>query len=216
MVKNAMNQYRRPVGNHQFLEIAPQHEQEAVPHPGIFIQLQFFNAADLAEQIARPLDRPRYKLREEGYKQGIIDDIFLGGNGSPVYIQRITQRLEGIKGNAYGQQQVEMHSARADAKPAAHCRDRIQYKVSIFKQRKDTEIADERKGNDCLPPSVGICFLNHDPAEVRDDGRQTDQHGIFRIPAHVKPVAGNEQPHRPEAPGNDKQNQHHNREKDKK
>ena len=109
-----------------------------------------------------------------------------------------------------------MHSARADAKPAAHGGYRIQHKVCIFKQRKNTEIADERKGNDRFPPSVGISLLNHDPAEVGDNGRQTDQHGIFRVPAHVKPVAGNEQPDRPETPGNDKQYQHHNREKDKK
>ena len=86
-------------------------------------------------QSAVSSDRSLKDLREEGYKQRIFQGMMFCFASFPVYIQNISRRLKGIKGNAQWKQ--NLHS------PQIHMKQGIQIlycKVCVFHKTKHSKI----------------------------------------------------------------------------
>ena len=71
--------------------------------------------AELGHKVAGSLDRTRNKLWEEGYKEGVEEEITLGKNVASVYVYNVGKRLEGIEGNAHGKEQIKLKSGHLPA-----------------------------------------------------------------------------------------------------
>jgi len=62
---------------------------------------------ELGQQLARPHDRARHQLREEGDVEGEVAQTAGGALAPPVDLERVAHGLEGVEGDADGQRDVE-------------------------------------------------------------------------------------------------------------
>ena len=101
---NGLNRNNRPVGDDHFFEKSPQDQFQTVLHPGKG-EIVGFN--QLMRKLAVQADGTLNNLGKEGDKQRELCRIALGWHLFPVDINHISHGLEGVKGNAQRQQQVQ-------------------------------------------------------------------------------------------------------------
>ncbi len=91
-----INNHRNTVCNHQLQKISPQHQQQAVSDS---FKIKRMLLVKLAQQVFRTLNRTGHQLRKKRHKKRIFHKISLYFRIFPVYVHRITQSLENIKGD---------------------------------------------------------------------------------------------------------------------
>ena len=99
-----VHDHRHPVRNHNLLEQAPAHEQQALLHP---VVIKAVPLVELGQQIGGPLDGARHQLGEKADKQRISEGVALGLQIAPVHVDGIAQRLKSVKADAHRQREAE-------------------------------------------------------------------------------------------------------------
>ena len=92
-------------------------QQQAQPR-GQVLRIPSLFRLQLRHQVPGPLDRPRHQLREERHKQRKAQKVLLRASLAPVNIQHAGNRLEGIKGNAHGQNDAGEPVQRSGSGPS--------------------------------------------------------------------------------------------------
>src|SRR4051812_42747867 len=94
----------QPIRDDNFLERAPQDQTQ--PLDGT-ICVEMNMAAKLGQHVSGALDWPSDQLREEGDKGRENAEMLFRLNRDAIDINRVSHRLEGVKGNADGQDDVQ-------------------------------------------------------------------------------------------------------------
>ena len=115
-------------------------------------------------QLTEITDRTLGNLREEGYKQKHLEEIFLCSDLLPVDIDQIAHGLEGVEGNTQGDDQTEGVVDRRIAEGGNDPVDLIDHKVQVFKYTQQTEVEDQGQHKETFPCAlhallVGILLL---------------------------------------------------------
>src|SRR3954452_14993948 len=95
--------YSQAVCNYYFLYHSPQYQAHAAYG---FIVAEIMFLVELVKHILRSLYWPCYQLRIEHYIQGVYTEIGLGLLVSTIHLYGITQSLESMERQAYGQNDV--------------------------------------------------------------------------------------------------------------
>ena len=108
-VKHGADQRQRAVGDHLFLEIAPEHEQRAARE---IVKLEAAGLGQLVCQLVVPGNRALNELGEEGDKQRKLCGILFRGIFAVGYVDQVAHRLEGVKRDAQRQKQPQRRTAQ--------------------------------------------------------------------------------------------------------
>ena len=98
---------RCPVRNHHLHKQPPEHASETGNKIFVPEKIFLFNGFNLRKKVFAFLDRTRNQLREEAYKECIINDVLLGLDFTAVNIDDIADGLECIERNADGKQKMK-------------------------------------------------------------------------------------------------------------
>ena len=128
---DGIHQNGGPVGNHQLLKIAPGQGQKTRPE---VLKAGLFRGGILGQQLIPPADGAGNQLGKEGDKQGKPDKVLLRGIFSLVNIHQIPGSLEGEKGDAHGQNQIQPGKAAVCPQLAQQLFQGIEGKIRVFEQ----------------------------------------------------------------------------------
>ena len=103
ILKHLIHQNSRPVRQHHFFEIAPQHELQSPLDPR---QIKGMNLKKLVGQAVKPPDWPLQKLGKIGHKQREPKQIVLRRIFFSVNIDQISHRLKGVEGDSQRKQHI--------------------------------------------------------------------------------------------------------------
>ena len=103
-VKGIVGQDGAVIRHKNFFKEPHQHQAQAVLDMGIPETGPFFQ---LRDKIPAPFDGPRHHLGKKGVEGGKGEQIRTRRALAPINIDDVTQRLEGIKGDAHGQNDVQ-------------------------------------------------------------------------------------------------------------
>ena len=99
-----VHEHGQSVGDDHLLEQPPQHQFEPVGHLG---PVEPMDLAELVKQVLRPLDGPRDQLRIEHHVYREDARMLLRLLPAPVDLDDVGQALEGVKGQAQRQDDVQ-------------------------------------------------------------------------------------------------------------
>ncbi|WP_241738943.1 hypothetical protein [Pontibacter beigongshangensis] len=172
--------------------------------------------AELCEQVFCPFDGPGHQLWEEGDEEGEDARVALGPDAAVVDVDGVAHGLEGVEGDAHGQQQPEGGGGVVQAQQAGQVTGGRAEEVQVLEGEEDAQVGDEAEPEPGLAPVpllVGVA-AHHAAAGVVDEGGEGQQQGVVHAPAHVEGVAGRQQQGPAEAVGQQVVEQHHGREED--
>ena len=98
------HQHGQPVGQDRLLESAPEEADQA--HPEVVV-VEWVLLPTLGEEVPGPVNGTGDQLREEGDEEGIGHKAPLGRNFAPVDVHNVARRLEQVKGDAHGENEVQ-------------------------------------------------------------------------------------------------------------
>ena len=129
---HAVHQQGKAIGDHQFLNIAPQHLHQ--PRAKALI-VKVMHLAELRQHIAASLNGARHQLRKKADKQRIAQKAGFRLHLAPVYIGRVANGLENIKADAHRQQKLKSGKYTLQAECMAYGVDVVQHKAGVFEQK---------------------------------------------------------------------------------
>src|SRR4051794_12969332 len=103
VAKNGIIVYSQAICNYNFFYQSPQYQAHAAYG---FIVAEIMFLVELVKHILRSLYRPCYQLRIKHYIQGVNTKISLGLLVPAIHLYGITQSLESMERQAYGQNDV--------------------------------------------------------------------------------------------------------------
>ena len=86
-----------------------------------------------------PLDGPRNHLRKKGVEDRKGDEVAAGRGHSPVNVEDIAQGLEGVKGDAHRQDDLQQHRAGLEARGREQRPGRLDEEAEILEKSQDGE-----------------------------------------------------------------------------
>ena len=131
-----VGQHGAVVGHEDLFEEAYQHQAEAVLQVG---GLKAAIGLQLGDELVAPLDGPRNQLREKGVEDRKGDEVAAGRSRSPVNIEDIAQGLEGVKGDAHRQDDLQQHRAGLEARSRKQRPGRLDEEAEILEKSQDGE-----------------------------------------------------------------------------
>ena len=181
---------RTGVGDDDFLEHAPEDEAHAVAP---LLVGEGPRRGDLRQQVGGPLDGPRDELREEGDKGTKGHGVAGGLEVAPVDVDGVGEGLEGVEGDADGQDDLQGGGVHGDAEAVPGGDPVLDKEVGVLEVAEDAEVDGE---GDPEPPFLARLvgrFFNADADEKVDDGGEGDEPEEAPVPPPVEDVGGNEQ-----------------------
>ena len=143
---------------------------------------------ELGQEIVRPLDGACHQLGKVGHEQGKGDEVPLRLHLAPIHINGVAHGLEGVKGYAHRQNDVQHRCSKGDAHRLTQRRDSLAEKVQVFENEQKPEIYHQIRRQQQFP-SLGKPLKAKAAKIVHRRGKQ-DQNDEFRLPAHIEIVAG--------------------------
>ena len=134
----------------------------------------------LGQQVLRPLNGSGHQLGEEGHEQGIVAQVFFSGNFPVVHVQHIGKGLEGVKGNAHGQENGHRAVICRPAEKIPKAHGAAQQEIQIFEHCQQTQFRCPAQG---LPPLFRVG--GHGPGAA-----VADQHGENQQAQKIHTVPG--------------------------
>jgi len=213
IVENLIDEDRDPVGDDELQEQSPDHHDKSAPRAQI---VEGLRVLQLRQKIFRALDGARDELREEGDKERLAEKITLRRDAAAIDVRRVAERLERVKRDADRQNDIELRLQDGEAKMLKQRVHVVQRKIKVFEEEQNGEIcAETHRHAPALAPHGGGPF-DEQAGGIGDGRGGQHQKGILRVPAHVKIVAGRQQPKITVFFGKQEVNQGDNREKDQK
>ena len=185
------------VGDDHLFEQAPQHRVDA----GLDVLVaEGVVLLELVEDVAGALDGPGHQLGEEGDEQGVVDEVLLRFHVLAVDIDGVAQGLEGVEGDAHGQEHVQQGHVQAQARGVDRVGQKARGEVVILEEEQHPQVEEEAEGHP-EPPLAPHRVAYQQAAAVGDGGGEQHEQGVGGVPAHVEEVAGQQQLDVPGAAG---------------
>ena len=102
---------------------------------------------DLVEQVLGPLDGSGHQLGEEGDEEGVAEEIPLGLHLAPVHVHGIAQGLEGIEGDAHGQDHIKDRLVQGDPAQGEEGLQIVPEKAPVFEEKEDGQVGEKAQGH---------------------------------------------------------------------
>ena len=96
---------------------------------------------ELVEDVAGALDGAGHQLGEEGDEQGVVDEVLLRFHVFAVDVDGVAQGLEGVEGDAYGQEHVQQGHVQAQARGVNHVGQKACGKVVILEEEQHPRLS---------------------------------------------------------------------------
>lgn len=150
---------------------------------------------ELAQQVARPLDRTRHQLRKERHEERKDAQVLLRLDPAVVHVDRVAHRLEGIEGDTHGQQQLEGGRRVAHPHQIGQIRGSAVEEVVVLEGEENTQVGEQAQPQPGLAPLPLLLrvAVHHDATGVVDQGGDDQDDGVVHPPEHIEGVAGNKQ-----------------------
>ena len=159
--------------------------------------------------MGRPFDGSRDQLGKEIYIEGVAAQMRVRDVIAPVDVDHVAEGLEGVKGDAERQEDIEMGDEVAQAGGLEQRAGAVSEEVKVF---EIAEQPDQKHDGDREPGAAGARIARAADAATGLKGHQGlshDQEDVFPPPAHVEVVAGGQQQPQPIPVGQRKIRQHH-------
>ena len=128
----------------------------------------------MRQEVGGALDGPSNELREEGDKGAKGDGVSGGLEVVAVDVDGVGEGLEGEKGDADGQDDLQGGGVHGDAE-AVPCGDPVfDEEVGVLEVAKDAEVDGEGDPDPSLFARLGVGLFNADADEDVDEGREGD------------------------------------------
>ena len=181
---------RTGVGNDDLLEHAPEDEAHAVAP---LLIVEGAGRGDLRQEVGGPLDGSRYELGEEG-NEGCKGDGVAGGlEVAAVDVDGVGEGLEGVEGDANGQNDLQGGGVHGDAEAIPGGDPVLDEEVGVFEVREDAEVNGERDPQPSILSLPVIGLLDADADEIVDEGGEGDEPEEAPVPPSVEDVGGDQQ-----------------------
>jgi len=155
---NKIHKIRQPVGDHDLLKKAPQHQLEAVAGPFVVKRVLF---KKLRQKVRGPFDRARDQLGKKRHIQGEHAEMFLRRHPPAVHVQGVTQSLKRVKGYAQREQDVQMRDDIIQARRLKHAVQAGGEKIKIFKDPQNPEISGQAEHQKHFAPERSSLRRRH-------------------------------------------------------
>src|SRR4051812_20906779 len=126
--------FRKRVRHDHFFEEAPKHLAAAVDR---FVPFELPRLLKLDEKMRRLLNGPSNHVRKKSDKAHVLDVVADGRQLPSVNINRVTQRLEGIKRNSERKNHLKQWKVRTHPQRFHPLQERAREKIIIFEKPKD-------------------------------------------------------------------------------
>ena len=177
---------RTCIGDGDLLEESPQHLSASGNSRRI---IEPPRRKELGQKVRRSLNRPRNQLREETDESKERDRVLRRPDRPAIDIERVTQRLEGVKGNADGKDEGEGRGMRNEGRRKDQLRtghERIDKEIVVLENTEDAKIDDQGERDIRLRP-------RHQPKNIRPRACERDQNQEPPVPPTVEHIARHEQ-----------------------
>ena len=181
---------RAGVGHHDLLEHAPEDEAHAVAP---LLVGEGPGRGDLREQVGGPFYGPRDKLREEGDKGTKGDGVTGGLEVAPIDVDGVGEGLEGVEGDADGQDDLQGGGVHGDAKGLPGRDPVLDEEVGVLEVAEDAEVDGEGDPQPPFLPRFVRRLFNADADEEVDDGGEGNQPEEAPVPPAVEDIRRNKQ-----------------------
>ena len=132
------------VGDNHLFKHAPQHQEQAVADA---VGVKIVPSVKLGEQVPRALDRARDQLREKRHKKRITEQVALGREFAAVHVNRVAERLEGVKRNPHRQKQVKPRLPQGNPGKPGERSQILPEKPKILKEKQHRQIDHKAERN---------------------------------------------------------------------
>ena len=118
-------------------------------------------------------DRARHQLREEGYIERKLVDVFLRLDLLPINIHHVADGLKGIEGNANGHDSLDETDM-----PAEEFIDVLDKEVAIFEVEQKAQVTQNGKEK---PDFLFLVLCNEDRSGIVDDDNEQHHQHVTRL-----------------------------------
>ena len=157
---------RTGVGDDDLLEHAPEDEAHAVAP---LLVGEFAGRGDLWQEVGGALDGSSDELREEGDEGGEGDGVSGGLEVAPVDVDGVGEGLEGVEGDADGQDDLQGGGVHGDAKAVPGGDPVLDEEVGVLEVAEDAEVDGE---GDPQPPFLPLPVIGLFDADADEDSRR--------------------------------------------
>ena len=131
-----VDNHGQAVGDDHFLDQTPEDELKPL-NDSLGLEMRF--AAELRKQTMAALDGPGHQLREEGDVEREDAQMALSRSVAPIDIDRVSDGLEGVEGDAKRQQEIKRGHGVKDVDRFQGLLDIAGEKIEVFEGEEDSE-----------------------------------------------------------------------------
>ena len=154
-------------------------------------------------QISGPDDWPGNELREKRNGENKVAERFGWLQDAAINVERVRKRMERVKGNSDGKQNIEVRRLVDDADARDEPLKILKEKISVFEEPEHAQIHAHTRDQPATSRALIFCF-GHLPAEPEIHRRRGKQkRSKWRIPGAVENVTGGDEQIFPQRPRSD-------------
>ena len=176
---------RTGVGDDDLLEHAPEDETHAVAP---LLVSKGAGRGDLRQEVGGALDGPRDKLGKERDECGKCDGVAGGLEVAPIDVDGVGEGLEGVEGDADGQDDLQGGGVHGDAEAVPGGDPVLDEEVGVLEVAKDAKVDGERNPETTLLALPVIGLFDADADEVVDEGGEGDEPEEAPVPPAIEDV----------------------------
>ena len=177
---------------HQDL-LGQSHQHPAQPGGGRVV-VEAVLQVQLGQDVLGPLDGPGHQLGKEEHVDGVDAQVTLCRALSPVDVDGIGKRLEGMEREPDGQDEIEAGDAPLQAQRLDDPLQVVAEEIQVLEGPEQAQVGHQAHQQDPLPHPPRRALQGQARRVVDGDERQ-QEHDVLRDEGHVEVAAGQEQQH---------------------
>ena len=176
---------RTGVGDDDLLEHAPEDEAHAVAP---LLVGECPRRGDLRQEVGGALDGPRDKLGKERDECGKCDGVAGGLEVAPIDVDGVGEGLEGVEGDADGQDDLQGGGVHGDAEAVPGGDPVLDEEVGVLEVAEDAKVDGEGNPQPAFLALPVIGLFDADADEVVDEGGEGDEPEEAPVPPAIEDV----------------------------
>ena len=151
---------------------------------------------ELRNKVAGALDRSCNKLREEGHEEREEEEILLGLDVAPIYVDNVGEGLERVKRNAYGENKIKGYRRGCSSKVRNQSDNASRKEVEVFIEEQNAKAHYKSYRQPEFSDSALRCAFNNVRCHPGYKRSSENKEYELCLVAHIEVVARNKE-HRP-------------------
>src|SRR4051812_15256272 len=150
--------------------------------------------ANLRQELSRPNDWSGNQMREKHDVKRVMQRVALGRNFPAIDLHHVTDRFEGVEGNAERQNQVQHRRRYPQSEKREQAGGSAQQKSGVFKESQERKAEPEAGAEKRFSTRRSSRTLDAEGKKVVGSGSESDQQNEPNTPGRIKNDAGHDQP----------------------